>query len=244
MEDNTSTVEADRIRSFGHLGMHYHEDTDYLPCAEHISNKLESLPRELLDQILTPLDFIVQLSTITDGCQLLCFSSSKFYQIDLRSKTFVKEQTIPSNMKAFIKRVKREGTWRVSIQGVSKDHESLIIRVMFDESKGHNWRSRHRISMQDNLTNSIFKYNIHNNTFISLLENYDDKVLCQNSYGEYIYYATIDAKRGVVWIEQVNIKRTSSRPTFHKFLACFPYRASFRYRFIVDNKSKLIYCLS
>jgi len=246
MEDipNTQTNNQRSQGSFGHLGITYHDDTDYIACADQVKSKLAAFPREMLDQILTPLDFIKQLSIITHDCQLLCFSATKFYQIDLRNKTFVKEQTIPPNMQRFIKRVQREGIYRTSIQGASKDHDTLIIRVLFIEYRGSNWRSRYRMHHEDNLTNSIFKYSIKDNTFISLLEDYDDKVLSQNNYGEYIYYASIDARRGVVWIEQVNIKHTSSRPTFHKFLACFPYRSSFRYRFIVDNESKLIYCLS
>ena len=104
-------------------------------------------------------------------------------------------------MQKFIRRLRREGVWRASIQGASKDHDSLIIRVLFDETKGFGWKVRQRINSKDYLTNMLYKYDILSNTFICLLKNYDDKVLCQQSYRKYIYYATIDARKGVVWIE-------------------------------------------
>lgn len=39
MEDKTNAILEDksRLRQFGHLGVHYHEDTDYTKCAEQIS---------------------------------------------------------------------------------------------------------------------------------------------------------------------------------------------------------------
>lgn len=80
-------------------------------------------------------------------------------------------------MQKLIRRIKREGLWRVSIQGASKDHSSLIIRVLLNELKSSSRVARQNQAKDDLITNFLYKYDIESNVCICLLENYDEKVI-------------------------------------------------------------------
>ena len=247
-QQKTSTQNIIRVVDLNKNAISYDPDSNYIDCVEDLDEKILAIPRSVITQIHNGFPYITGMSLLSfKGYSLLCFNRTHFQIVDLKNKQIAFSQELDLQGKKFIKKHEKHFYLKLQALAVNKDNTSIILSGKFNTSGRFRSNSYMRMNDPDALnkiSTDIFMYDVPQNKFIYLREDYDDRVIYQNGFKDFYYFATIDKNKNVIWVEQVKIKNITVAPKSYKFLICIPLSKRRNYKFIVDIKGKKIFCIN